>query len=92
MIHTDIAVKFMKNILYDNGIVNRIEPEYIDQSWVLKIGVAADNFFTLHPYLLTDDVIDEIATGDVDEIESKYGQLEGFRELNQVLNEYFDHV
>lgn len=85
----DTATKLMRNILYDNGMVNRLEPEFIDPVWVEKISPIAERFFLIHPNLLTDDVLDEIATGEVDEIQRKYGSLTGFADLDNVLNEYF---
>ena len=88
--HRDIAIKLMESIMYDNGWVNRLEPERFSPPWIKKIVAVAGPFFDRNPELVTDDILDEMGSGDYDEKQEKYGHLEGFAELDEVLNEYFE--
>jgi predicted transcriptional regulator len=86
-----IAKALMKSIQYDNGMVDRWNPERYPTNWVNRIGNAAELFFDKNPAVkLCDETIDEISTGEDGELTEKYGQLEGYKELNTVLNRFFD--
>lgn len=85
-----IAVKLMHEIAFDNGFFNRWIPEEYDQKWIDKITPIALNFFAKNPTILTDEHIENICAGEDSEVEKAYGALEGFKELDAVLDEYFN--
>jgi hypothetical protein len=86
----EIAKSLMKKIMYDNGAVDRWNPEKYPEKWVSKIAPIAGNFFEKNPELLTDENITVLACGS-DSLVGFDGMenLEGFKELNDVLNDYF---
>lgn len=79
--------------MYCNGMVNRFypEPKPYPKKWVNKIAPVAGKFFDLYPDLLTNDNITEMADGGMEENEEKYGKLEGWKELNEALNDFFNN-
>ena len=85
-----IAEKLMEEIMYDNGWVNRLEPEFFDPAWVSKIGAVAGPFFENHRHLLNDEALEDIVCGEYGENQQKYSSLNGFKELDEVLNAYFE--
>ena len=88
-----IAKMFMKHIQYDNGTVNCLEDETYPEEWTGKIAESLIDFFYHNPELLDEKVVEEIALGSADgSMRKKYGMLNGFKELDEVLNEYFDYV
>lgn len=87
-----IACLLMHDILYDNGAVDRDNPESYSPEWVEKIAPIAGRFFNRYPDLLAEEHIYDIATGFHEEITERYGSLEGYDELDKVLNEYHDHI
>jgi hypothetical protein len=87
-----VAKMLMKQILYDNGAVSRIEPEYYDPEWVAKISPIALRFFFDNPTKLTDDDIYLICTADYRSVQIIYGALPGFADLHKILNEYFEQI
>lgn len=90
--YDNVARLMMEAMQYENGMCNRYERETYSDKWVALISEAAKKFFQLNPSLLTEDNIDEIGRGGEEtEMEEKYGCLEGWKELNRVLNHYFDH-
>ena len=90
--HIEIAKSLMKEILYDNGYVDRWHPEekQYSKKWMDKIAVVAGNFFDQNPEVLTDEDIESICCGFVEENEEKYGSLSGYKEMSDILNEYFN--
>jgi hypothetical protein len=90
--YLEIASELMKAILYDNGYVDRwhSEKSQFSKGWQNRIAPIAGKFFDLHPELLTDEVIENICCGFVEENKEAYGSLEGYAELDKILNEYFN--
>jgi hypothetical protein len=91
--HIEIARSLMKTIMYHNGAVDRWNPEKYPEKWVNKIAPVAGKFFDLHPELLTDENIECLSMGSP-ECDGTFAGLEnyeGFQELNEVLNDYFDN-
>lgn len=85
-----IACLLMKNVMYDNGMVNRWEPEKYPLAVVQRIAAPAKAFFAVHPDLLTVEHLDQIATGFEEDIAERYGKLPGFVELHNALNDWFN--
>ena len=56
--HLEIARSLMKEILYDNGYVDRWHPEksQMSKKWENKIAPIAGVFFEAHPELLTNEI------------------------------------
>lgn len=90
--HLEIAKKLMLEILYDNGYIDRwhTEKSQFSEDWQNKIAPIAGKFFELNPSILTDENIENICCGFVEENEELYGNLEGYKELSDILNEYFN--
>lgn len=88
--NTDKAKRLMQEIMYCNGIVNRNEPEAYPTEWLDKISLPANKFFYLHPHLYNNDDIQNICDGEQGENQELYGSLEGYKELDEVLNDYFE--
>jgi len=92
--YIEIAKSLMKEIMYDNGAVDRWHPEHYSEKWINKIAPIAGNFFDKHPELLNDKNIETLALGS-DKCDETFDGLEnyyGFKELNDILNEYFDNI
>jgi len=88
-----LAVKFMKEIMYDNGMVNRLEPERYEVKYINHIAIPAGTFFQANPDLPIDETINEIATMEYVEMMNKYSYLNGFESLNEALEDFFnDHL
>jgi len=85
------ARRLMQEIQYCNGMVNRFEPESYPQEWVDKIAPIANKFFELHPDLYDDENIENICDGEYGENQDRYGELEGYKELDEVLGDYFEN-
>ncbi len=85
-----IAKSMMKEIMYDNGAVDINHPEKYPEKWVEKISIAAVLFFEANPKMLTNEDIENICCGELGENQEKYGKLEGYKELDKVLNDYHD--
>jgi hypothetical protein len=90
-----VARKLMEIILYDNGAVNRFEPDdnrKYPVSHFNRITQACESLFEAHPSLLTDENLDDIASGEYEENQAKFGAYEEYRELDKALNEFFDII
>lgn len=88
-----LACLFMERIQYDNGSVDRWNPEHYEIEWIEKIGPIAENFFCLNNIPISNksnDIIEEIATGFHKEVHARFSEYKGFAELDKVLNDYFD--
>jgi hypothetical protein len=89
-----VARKLMDALIYDNDFVNRFTP--FDESkhygnWVEKIAEKVcfpDN----NMEYFTDEAIDKFAIGDYDEKEETIKKYPELRELDKVLNEYYDYL
>lgn len=91
--HQITARKLMHIMLYDNGAVNRFEPDgkYKYPKKIFDaITEACELFFDAHPEFLTDEDLDNIAAGEETENEEKYGIFPEYKLLNDVLNDYFE--
>lgn len=86
----ELAKRLIQEIMYCNGMVNRWEPETYPQEWVDKIAGPAAKFFGANPHCYTDEDIENICDGEYGENQLLYSQLEGYAELDEVLNEYFN--
>lgn len=91
--HQITARKLMHIMLYDNGAVSRFEPDgkhKYPKGIFEKVTQCCEEFFEAHPEFLTDDDLDDIAAGEQEENEAKYGIYPEYQPLNDALNEYFD--
>ena len=90
-----IARKIMKDIVYDNGFVDRWHPEtpemYPDE-WVNKIKEASKIFFSKNINYLTVKDIEAIAIGCYDENIEEYGRFSEYEQLERTINEYYETV
>jgi hypothetical protein len=69
-----IAKAMMKAIQYDNGMVDRWNPERYPTNWVNRIGNIAELFFDDNVSVkLCDETIDQICAGEQGENETLYG-------------------
>lgn len=91
--HNEIAISLMRELLYENGCINKLEPDSIlryPQDHVERIAVASAEFFDSNPDLLTDEVINDIVSGEQSENEAKYGNLNGYYKLMYSLELFFN--
>lgn len=91
--HEIIARQLMKIMLYDNGAVNRFEPETekrYKSKHLKAITNACGVFFIAHPEFITDEDLDSIAAGELTENMEKYGIHPEYEALNNALNDYFE--
>lgn len=87
----DFAKEFMKSIQYHNGMVSRVEEETYPKHWVNAIAMEVAAFMQQNSeFELDEDVIDEICEGETTEVQEKYGSLEGFTGLYNMLSQYFN--
>ena len=88
--HIEISKEIMLNIACSNGWVNRFEPVKFNKKWIDKIALKAGVFFDRYPNLLNDDVLSEMCDGEIGEVEEKFGSLDGFKELREIIGKYFE--
>jgi len=90
--YLEIAKELMMSILYDNGYIDRwhSEKSQFSKRWQYRIAPIAGKFFDLQPELLTDETVENICCGFVEENQESYGDLDGYKELDKILNEYFN--
>lgn len=89
-----VARKIMQDIIYDNGFVDRLNPEteaLYPQEWVEKIKEASKIFFSKYTGYLTIKDITAIAIGCYDENAEEYGSPE-YEQLERTINEYYEKV
>lgn len=89
----NVAKRFMQEIQYDNGSVDRWHPEDYPQEWVELLARALKEFFDANPKVLEEleeETIVKIAIGD-DEEGNPWEELPGYDKIDEVLNDYFDH-
>lgn len=87
----EIARSMIKEIMYDNNMVDRNNPEKYPKKHVEAIALAAGFFFEKNPTILTNAHIYEICTGEHGEVQDRYGSLEGYKELSDALDNYFNN-
>ena len=88
-----IARKLMQIMLYDNGAVNRFEPETEKRykpKHLKEITRCCHTFFSAHPEFVTDDDLDNMGAGELEENKEKYGIFPEYKELDKALNAYFE--
>ncbi len=88
----ELAKSLMKEIMYDNGVVDRFHPEKYSRRWVNKIAPIAEYFFAKNPQVLENEDINLICCGFQEDVDAKYGKMDGWNELNKVLNDYFNNL
>jgi hypothetical protein len=95
--HLEIARSLMKEILYDNGYIDRwhSEKSQMSKKWETKIAPIAGKFFDNHPELLTNEHIEQIASGGIegdpdDDLNILYKDYPDIKYLNDVLNDYYN--
>jgi len=85
-----IAKQLILEIMYDNGMVYRGKKEDYPKKYLDLISESAGIFFDKNPDFLTNEDIIQICCGEVSENEIKYGKLDGYKELLEALNKYFN--
>ena len=86
----EIAIDLMRNMQYDNGCININEPEkelpilHLD-----RIAKSCMIFFGDNPYLIDDEVIEEIAYGEWTQNQLNFSHLNGYKELEYSLEKFF---
>lgn len=91
--HQITARKLMHIMLYDNGAVNRFEPDKTrryPKPIFDEIIQACSTLFDKHPDLLTDDNLEMIAAGCEDDVKEIFDTIPEYEALNEVLNRYFE--
>lgn len=88
----EIARELMRQIMYDNGSVNSVEEEKFPARHLSAIADAAEVFFGANPVVNTPYHYEEICCGEHGVNEEVYGSLEGYQELVDVLNSYFNEL
>lgn len=88
--NSTIAKRLMDEIAHCNGMVNRWEPMVYPEEHVKKITPLANTFFNHHPHLYNDNDILNICDGEYNENQELYGDLEGYENLSQALNDFFN--
>jgi hypothetical protein len=95
--HLEIARSLMKEILYENGYVDRwhSEESQMSKKWEVKIAPIAGVFFDNHPELLTDEHIEQIASGGIqgdlyDDLDVIYINYPDIKDLRAILDDYLN--
>ena len=86
--HIALAKALMKEIMLDNGSVDRNNPEEYSEEWVNKIAPIAGKFFDNNPKYNTEEHIKDIAITDPENLYA----IDGYEELSNVIYDYYDHV
>jgi hypothetical protein len=87
-----VAKHIQEIILHDNGAINRFEPIKYNEEYLNLIAKASKLFFTKYPEMLKDEHLMEICAGEESERSEKYGKLKHYKELDTILNRYFEEV
>lgn len=91
--HLQIAIQMMVNIVYDNGMVNRFDPERTSTyptKYVRDIAINSGKYFDAHPQLLTDENLNDICCGEETELEEKFGIHPEYKQMSDSLNHFFN--
>lgn len=92
--HLQIAIQMMVNIVYDNGMVHRFDPEHSSTyplKHVREIALTAGIYFDAHPELLTDEDLEQICCGEESEVQDKFGIHPEYQPMSDALNNFFDN-
>lgn len=85
---SNIGKKIISAIKADQGELNNSSAGKKAQ---MKIVAAAENFMKKNPKVkLSNEDLENIVGGDIDEVEEKYGELKGWNKLNDAIELYFD--
>ena len=91
--YEEISKSLMLELLYENGYIDRENPEskQVSQKWLAKIAPIAGEFFDKHPDLLTDENIEIMANGgEIGDPNEAFKEYPDIKPLMDILNEYFD--
>lgn len=88
----EFAKKMMDDIAFDNGAVDSKHQMKYPQKKVDEIANKSYVFFNENPSLATDKVMEEICIGCWEDNQEKYGKKKGYKELDAVLDKYFDSI
>ena len=88
--HVEIAKEIMDAVAHCNGWVNRWNPMKYNDYWLKKLALCAGKFFDKYPQYINFEDIQLMCDGGIDDVEEKFGRLEGFNELTKCINGYFD--
>lgn len=88
--YTEITKALMREIMYDAGAVDRLNPEKFPKKWIDKILPVVKLFFEKNENKFSNKDIEEMAVGVKEDKSKKFGKLEGYTELDNILNEYFN--
>ena len=90
--YENVARLMMRSLHYDNGMCNRFERKGYPEEWVELLRQSAEVFFKANPRYMNQEDIERIGMGgEESEDKKEFGELEGWGELNRVLNQYFNH-
>ena len=85
---SDIGNRIISALKADQGGLNNSSAGKKAQ---MKIVAAAENFMKKNPKVkLSNEDLENIVGGDIDEVEEKYGELKGWNKLNDAIELYFD--
>lgn len=85
---SDIGNRIISALKADQGGLNNSSAAKKAQ---MKIVAAAENFMKKNPKVkLSNEDLENIVGGDIDEVEEKYGELNGWNKLNDAIELYFD--
>lgn len=87
-----IARQLLEVIIYDNDIVNRLNPlnETKLKPWIDKVEQALIDS-KVEPSIFTEEIIDMFAAGDADEMEAFVKEHPTLAEVHKLLNDFFDN-
>ena len=90
----ELTRKFLDEILYANGYINRVEKFSVKKhwgNWIEKIDpIVKKAVDELGVDFFTDDFISMFCNGDYDDIQNIIKEHPCLNELNELLNDYFD--
>lgn len=85
---SNVGEKIISALKADQGGLNNSSAGKKAQ---MKIIAAAENFMKKNPKVkLSNEDLEDIVGGDIDEVEEKYGELKGWNKLNDAIESYFD--
>jgi hypothetical protein len=86
----EVAKSLMKEIMYDNGFVDRNHPEEYPEEHVVAIEAQAEIFFGAHPEFFVEWHMHDMCCGEWHENQEKYAIYPEYEGLAKALNEYHD--
>lgn len=89
----DIAIKLMKTIMYDNGVVNRLHPEVYNLKHVSIIAKEVEKCLAVNKNLEFDDeVIECLCTGEDSEMQALVDSYDSLKPLHDALSDFFNEM